>query len=162
MSNILIGILVGLAIHSVWSSVWLIIYSEKSDDWMYVVAGGLAIWLIFGVCQLGNLIYDSYHRYNWKAVVVDNNGDKYWCESEDVDVIIKQYDVKPAFDFVKTIEYKPYKHKSYSVFYQSNPRYVHRKVACKYPKLKYHFRDAKKMPNCDEDMRGEKNEKELL
>lgn len=80
-------------------------------------------------------IIKQYYRYNYKAVAVDEDGNKFYCNSHELDEICEKYNLEPAFEFVKTVEYKPYKPKEYNNFYQNNPRYIHRSVACKFPRL---------------------------
>lgn len=132
--NLNLSILITVLVCSLWSSIWLIIYSEKSDDWMYVVAGGPVIWLVLGFFKFGGLIYNIYYKYNWKAVVVDKENNLFWCESKDLNDVTEEYDVKPAFEFAKNNKFKPYKPKTYN--FTDNPRYVHRSLACKYSKIK--------------------------
>lgn len=129
-------ILVTALICSLWSSAWLIVWASTGEpEWMTCMAGGPILWLWLGIITLFKYLIKQYYHYCYKAVVVTDTGNKYWCNSKEQDEVCEQHNVKPAFEYVKTIEYKPYKPKLYNNFYQKNPRYIHRSVACKFPKL---------------------------
>lgn len=122
---------------SVWATIWIIAYtnSSSSPEWMLLLAGGPVTLIVYGFCRSVTALRTFYYRHNWKGVVVDKDGNKFKCESRFMNEICEKYQVEPAFDFVKSIEYKPYKPKSYSDFYQSNPRYIHKKQTNKFSKL---------------------------
>lgn len=127
-------ILVTALICSLWSSIWLIIWASTGEpEWMTYIAGGpiLLVWLC--VITVLRSLYSFYFHFNYKAVIVDEDGNKYWCESNKLDDICEKYNVEAAFEFAKSTAYKPYKPKTYNM--DKNPRYIHRSVACKFPKL---------------------------
>lgn len=135
--SIITAVILTICIYSAWATIWLVIYMNSSSepDWMVYMVGGPIMLLFAGICSVIRYIRKLYYIYNWKAVVVNDTGNKYWCNSKEQDEVCEQHNVKPAFEYVKTIEYKPYKPKFHSNFYQKNPRYIHRSVACKFPKL---------------------------
>lgn len=133
MSSLTIA-LIGFVIHSMWSSIWIILYNSTDNEWMYVVAGGPVLWIWYGFVCLVRWLIKQYRNFMWQAVVEDTNGNKFRCKSEQLNEILEKYDVQPAFEFAKNTNFKPYRPND--CIMASNPRYIHRSVACQFPYIK--------------------------
>lgn len=116
-----------------WTGIWTILYTEKEKVWMFVLACGPFVWLCLGLSSCVKRLKKMYDLYYYKAVVENENGDKYWCNSNEMRKICDQYDTKPAIAFAKETNYKPYRPESFN--FTQNPRYVHRDIACKFPEI---------------------------
>lgn len=112
MKMFLLGILA-------WSAFCAVCYTlSTDDDRVALVTGGPVIWAVVLVVGIARTIHRKYRHATVKALMKDNDGNIYWCESGDMDTLWGYSSLRPAN--VKGV---------------TNSRYAPRKIWKSYPKV---------------------------
>lgn len=73
------------------------------------------------------IVANIYKEYKYRALIIDKNGNVYYCNYRDADMLLKHRNLEYAYDLTRELAYC-------GLIKHCNPRYVDRVIAVKYPK----------------------------
>lgn len=106
--------LLGILAWSLISTIFYFVYDNVAPQYdMDVVAtaqGGPIFWVIVLIILGAKAIYKAYRNANCKGLISDNDGNIYWCQPSDIDLLWGYSTFHPVHvDGIKSARYAPKK-----------------------------------------------------
>lgn len=114
----------------------IILMDYNEDNPVGLALIGPAMWITLGFCWLIRKIVKTYKYWNLRAIMVDNNGDYFYCKSCDAQCFEFCEEHRYKFTKFNTDKFNPLDwDKEFQIMGIGNQRYAPRKVWKKFPPI---------------------------